>query len=72
VRFCGTATVVKRHKRLHIIQLEGDQQHLYAPPDFLDLPDREGLKELARKFTEAQRVDIAAIIEFESSARRKK
>lgn len=70
-QFWGTADVVKRHKRLHIVVRENDRV-LYTPPDFVQLPNRAPLEDLARKFTELQRRDIDLITDLEYRYRKKK
>jgi hypothetical protein len=66
MQFWGTCVVVKDQKRLHIDILETGLR-LYTPPDFIKLPSREPLKELANNFTESQNRDISKIITFEST-----
>lgn len=64
-----THIVVKRQKRLHIIEMETDKV-VYTPPDFIRLHSREPLTSLAARFTELGRRDIGAIMSFEATARK--
>lgn len=61
----GTCVVVKVNKRLHIRSVETGEI-IYTPPDFVRVPHREAMGDLARVFTEKKTRDIAAIIEFEA------
>ena len=65
-RVC-TYEVRKIHKRLHVTELETGAV-VYTPPDFVKLPNRAALRDLADAFTAAGcRRDIGAIIAFEST-----
>lgn len=68
MKFWGTATVVKRNKRLFIETMETGA-FLYTPPDFLrsHIKSREHLQRLADIFTEKQERCIESIIRFESN-----
>lgn len=54
--------VVKRHKRLWIDDEDGNP--VYTPPDFIRLPSREPMRELAEKLQTMPYID--AVMEFES------
>lgn len=60
----GTYDVVKISKRLYIQRFE-DKLLVYSPPDFIRLPNRQALKDLADEFTHGRRY-IDAITTFET------
>ncbi len=64
------AVVVKRNGRLQINRLEGEQETLYIPPDFIynQLHSRQPLIDLAAKMIYYDEI-IDQIIEFETSMR---
>jgi hypothetical protein len=66
MRFWGTATVVKRNKRMFIEVLETGKE-LYTPPDHLrpHIKTRDKLRELAHVFTIKQERRIEDVIAFE-------
>lgn len=61
--------VIKLNKRLVII--DSNKSIVYSPPDFIILPDRKPLINLANKMNIKGR-DIDLIIEFESSCKYKR
>lgn len=61
----GTYDVVKRNKRLYIQRYE-DKLLVYSPPDFIRIPNRQALQDLADEFTQG-RPYIEAIMAFETA-----
>lgn len=58
-------TVVKRDKRLFIVEVETGQR-VYSPPPFLRVPSRAVVHDLARAFTIKGERCVDAIIQFET------
>lgn len=61
-----TFTVVKRHKRLHVVNERGES--VYTPPDFLRVDSRKILEDLADRMNDDT---IDAIMAFEANCRRR-
>lgn len=61
-------TLLKRNKRLHIIEVESDKS-VYTPPDFLrnKIRDRTELQKVVDIFNEVGNYSIKAIMEFEGT-----
>ena len=59
-------TVLKEHKRLRIF--DGGVE-CYVMPDFVQVPNRAALQELADCFNRLDRRDIDAIVKFETNYR---
>ena len=61
---CCMYQVKKINKRLIIVDV--DDEHVYSMPNWVQVPHRACMQELADKFNELGSNDIAAIMEFES------
>ena len=56
--------VVKRHKRLHVVDRAG--RSIYSPPDFVRVPTREAVQRLANAMLPDQD-NIGLIMDFEDT-----
>lgn len=66
----NTFRVVKENKRLWIRCVENGE-NVYTPPNFVVIPTRSALLELAYEMTRLGRRDIEAIARFETKYKRK-